>query len=210
MSDGKFQMDLGVVGAIVGVLAALFAGLSWYEAHESRVVAHNDTVSSLEVAQRAYVTVEQPEARGAGQLADVSFLTGKQIVKVSGNSPAYNAVVLGNCQIGPVGRIATNGPNESDLKNITPLPMPAMMVPGSQQSIFEKCSTTQHPDIGFVAYGIVNYNDIFTRKHFTHFCYDNNLLISDAIVTGDVKKWKAEAIGAGQHLIPCDTYNDGN
>jgi len=202
----KLTIDFGIAGILVSLVAVFFAGLSWHEARAARMEAHSDS----ETAERSYVTIGQAEAQGRGQLAGVDFLAGKLVVRVSGGTPAYDASILGNCSIGPVGKLARNGPQDADLKKITPLKLPAMMIPGTEVPVYTQCSTDTHPDIGFVTYGILTYRDIFENKHVTHFCYMNWRLIPDAVATGDTKKWKQSAIDAGKDLVPCDTFNDGN
>jgi hypothetical protein len=52
------ETRLGLVAIVVSLLAAAFTGLQWYEARQTRLEIHADTERSLQLSQRAYISLK--------------------------------------------------------------------------------------------------------------------------------------------------------
>ena len=198
------------LGLIIALLAAAFAAWSAWEAQKAR----EEAVLSSKIAQRSYVEAEDNGVAG-GMVLNQPFLDAHYTLKVYGNSPAFEIVVTSNCKLGPAGSVINKpgGITKDDLKTDS-LRLPRVTVVGSQTPLQSHCQIPASSDesIGVVEYGEIDYKDVFGDSHYTHFCYYNPTLIHAAVASrGDKKsQWKEEAMDAGQHLIPCELFNDAN
>jgi hypothetical protein len=214
------------LGLIVTLLATGFAGWSGYEAHETRKDAHQDAMTTLKIAQRSYVEAENPAIVGRFGIVNSSevpsiavplieglekSLIAKYAVRVYGNSPAFQVIVLANCRVGTIGNLMNKnaGISDADIKT-PPLALPSTMVAGAQFQIQAGCENPDDEKTGAVMYGAIHYKDVFGEAHYTHFCYYNPYLLVEAIGNPDPKRWNERALKAGQNLIPCETFNDSD
>ncbi len=224
------------LGLFLAFLATAFAGWSGYEAHQGRLWAHKDTMDTLRLANRSYVTVATPEIAAIARvkvdmknLASISEtpqpLVAKVTVKVFGPAPVFGVSIRSDCQVGMIGTLTNKqgGIQESDIKVDAPMLAaggpPAIMVPGQEYVIPATCRYPyQGAAIGVIGYGAIHYQDVFGDAHYTHYCFQNPFLIPSALVDPDPKKWKRSAIDAGKaqeelvagKLTPCQTFNDAD
>jgi hypothetical protein len=190
------------LGLIIAFFAAAFAGWSGYEAHEAR----KDALAGLKIAQRVYLDVRGHKAGDSGGGTEY-----RHTLAAYGSSPAFHVSDHIICWTGIGSRVhAVIGPMEGDLaffraSNVSlvspsnrSMP-PDEMLPGGSYESMLLCLPWQspgQPEAGMIAFGEVEYKDIFGDAHYKNFCYyDPAFLPTNK---------------TAPQLMPCTVHNDGN
>ncbi len=169
------EAPLSFVAIVLSLLAAAFTGLQWYEARQTRMEIHADTERSLQLSQRAYVSV------GAATLPRRIFSKRKMQLEllVIGPTPALDVHMSGRCSFVN----APDLPKEPDSLWKTPLDeylLPPVLGPGTKITLHcEAIMDPEHPASFLFAVGIVSYRDIFKFRHQTKFCFVDYYEISE-------------------------------
>ncbi|HZX74606.1 MAG TPA: hypothetical protein VFE57_09305 [Cyclobacteriaceae bacterium] len=166
----KTERELGLIAIVISIIALVFTGLQWWEAHKTRVEASALAIEALHYNQRVYVTAEARLNKAYQPTVSI---------RASGSSPASNLIYTLSCTTSKTLEGALKAEFSGSFETIDS-PEGNILSPGSVMTYtcFPPTKSMSKTNLAlYIVYkGSINYKDIFHLPHKSSFCFYSQFL----------------------------------